>query len=126
MTTYEYAGQPNGFKLEAIMDDLIAALGVVPYVEGATDGSSVRISVPDGVAQAAVDAVIAAHDPSLPSLAEIADAQARAVEAALKQTDAPSIQQALLDAKDVDTLREATLALSDIVINLLAVAKARS
>jgi len=105
------------------MDELIAALRVIPYVEGAPDGSLVKVSVPDGVAQAAVDAVIAAHDPNLPSLAEIADGQAKAIDAAIKGVDAFPIQQAIHNAVDVASLREATLALSDIVIDLLAAAK---
>lgn len=120
MPIFIYQDKAGSFRPEAIMDDLIAALGITPYVEGAPDGSLVKISVPEGVAQSAVDALIAAHDPNEPSIAEIAAQQQQAVETALKQTDMASIQQAIGAAKDVDTLREATLALSDVVINLKA------
>lgn len=126
MSNYLYAGPPGSFKIEVIMDDLLAALaayGVTPYVQGAPDGAQVSIEVPDGVPQTLLDAVIQAHDPAQPGRAEIAALERESAQAALSKTDMAAIRQAVAGASTVADLRAAALALADVVANMLVVTK---
>lgn len=62
-------------KLPLLHDQLLGA-GIAPErVEGSPDGQTAWITVANGVSKAAVDAVVAAHDPAIQSAGEQAAAE---------------------------------------------------
>jgi hypothetical protein len=117
-----YSGKPGDYKLEVLMDELVELLapsGIVPYVQGAPDGSWVQISLPDGVSEQAIEQVVAAHDPGVVSKAEQVQVAVQASEAALAALDIEGLKTDTLAAKDLSEIQAVVLKLIEAIEQVL-------
>lgn len=112
MQTFTYQTPVKGAKL---MDELLLAIpacrpiDLKPQMALEATATACRITVPDTVAKAEVDAVVTAHDPTTPSPSE---AQEDTDDATLRSWPRPAQVQAHLDQITADLATLAGLAQS--------------
>ena len=81
--TITYAGAVNSFRPDTIADQIVAAVPVA-RIEPTASGDMVRVHVPKTQSQAAIAAVIAAHDPTVKSERELRVEDVTAQQIAMK------------------------------------------
>jgi hypothetical protein len=86
--TYDLPAPP---RLEKLHDEIAAASVAVELCAGVPGSGRVVVRVADGTARSAVDAAIAAHDPTTPS----ARAQQAATDAANRAAAPPALRTAV-------------------------------
>ena len=121
--TITYAGAVNSFRSSTVAEQVFAAIPTAK-VEAAAAGDMVRVHIPKTQNKAAIDAVVAAHDPAVKSSGELRAEDVTAQQTALKDFLAQKGQEltdgytnwASLTAAQKDALARAVLG---VVVRLL-------
>ncbi len=119
MPQYKYTKPQGYFKADLLMDEIIAGLGVVPYLEGSSDGHSVYITLPDSVDRAALDRLIDVHDAGKSSGAERRMAQHAAALKQLGMASPAELARRAAEAKSLEALRAEVAALARLAGHLM-------